>query len=257
MKFSAGLTNLGIEVSIGDGESQSPKPDPGANQAKPRKTYVYAHLDDAGKIFYIGKGEGRRAWSENRHFLWYRYVDKNLNGKYQVRILHDNLSPELAEEIEAAWIAHYSNDIVNWFNLARPIDYEALDRHNKLQATNRALIQKAKAQEKLNLALAAEMYVRAIDALAQYASINWESGIIGRLLDEHAQEYGLCGEIEALDRLTMCLAKLGRANEAANHVQRYFAMYRGDLERPATERIRKRVEKALARSRSGGPVAAQ
>jgi hypothetical protein len=253
MKFSARLTNLGIEVSVGEGDSQRPKPAADADQVKPRKMYVYAHLDDSGKIFYVGKGEGRRAWSEDRHFLWYRYVDKNLNGKYQVRILHDNLSQESAEEVEAAWIAHYSNDLVNWFNLGRPSDHEALDRHNKLQAVNRALIQKAKAQEKLNLARAAEMYVRAIDALAQYATINWESGIIGKLLDEHAQEFGVCGEIEALDRLTMCLIKLGRATEAANHVHRYFAMYRGDLGRSASERIRKRIEKALARSQSGKP----
>lgn len=250
MKLSTRVTNLGIEISLGTGDSpQRLKPATDADQANPRRSYVYAHLDDAGKIFYVGKGEGRRAWSTDRHPLWLRYVDKHLGGKYQVRVLKDDLSIQEAEEVEAAWIAQCSNDLVNWFNMGRATDYQALERYHKLRNTNRALIQQAKAIEKRDLAQAAKKYVQAIGAIPQYASISYEKGLVGKLVDEEAEEIGRSGEIEALDRLTMCLIKLERAAEAAQHVTGYFALYRRDLQLGASQRIAKRIEKALARAK--------
>lgn len=249
MKLSTRATNLGIEMSLGTGDSpQALKPARDANQANPRGRYVYAHMDDAGRIFYIGRGEGRRAWSNDRHPLWHRYVDKHLGGKFQVRILQDNLSAREAEEVEAAWIAQCPDGLVNWENMGRPTDFQALERYHKLRDANRSLIQQAKAHEKRDLAEAADMYVQAVEATAQYASINYEKGLVGKLLAEEAQEIGRSGEIEALDRLTMCLLKLRRSAEAANHADRYFAMYRRDLQLSAAQRIKKRIDKALARA---------
>jgi hypothetical protein len=212
---------------------------------------VYAHVDDAGNIFYVGKGEGRRAWSADRHPLWHRYVDKHLGGKYQVRILKDDLSVQKAEEVEAEWIAQCSDSLVNWQNIGRATDFQALDHSHKLRDANRLFIQEAKAHEKVNLAEAAQMYIQAIEAVARYASISYEKGLVGKLLDEEAQDIGRSGEIEALDRLTMCLVKLERSAEAASHVDRYFATYRRDLQLSAAERIRKRIEKALTRAAKG------
>lgn len=249
MKISTRLTNLGIEISLGTGERPKPlAPEKDVDQTNPRRTYVYAHMDDGGKIFYVGKGEGKRAWSTDRHPLWHRYVEEHLGGKYQVRILKDNLSAQQAEEVEAEWIAQCSDSLVNWQNMGRATDFQALDRYHRLRSANRALIQRAKAREKINLAEAAQMYVQAIEAAAQYVSISYEKGLVGKLLDEEAQDVGRSGEIEALDRLTMCLVKLGRSAEAASHVDRYFATYRRDLQLSAAQRIGKRIEKALVRA---------
>lgn len=249
MKLSIRATNLGIEISLGTRDSTQPlKPAMDADQANPRRNYVYAHMDDAGKIFYVGTGEGKRAWSTDRHPLWHRYVEKYLGGKYQVRILKDNLSLQEAHEVEAEWIAQCSDDLVNWINMGRAIDYQALDRYHKLRNTNRALIQQTKPIEKRDLAQAVNLYVQAIEATAQYASISYEKGLVGKLLDEEDAEIGRNGEIEALDRLTMCLIKLGRATEAATHVNGYFAVYRRDLQLSAAQRITKRIKKALART---------
>jgi len=118
MEFTIKPTNLGIELSLHNGKAPIPiEPSPDADQKYPRKYCVYAHLDNTGKVFYVGKGTGRRAWSTDRHPLWSRYVEKHLNGVYQVRILHDNLSEEEAEELEAEWIAQCSDTVVNWFNI--------------------------------------------------------------------------------------------------------------------------------------------
>ncbi len=248
MKLSTNLTNLGITISLVTDDSSRPlEAASNADQKQPRRSYVYAHLDETGKIFYVGVGNGRRAWSTDRHALWHRYVQKHLYGKYQVRILTDNHSMEEAEELEAAWIAQHASGLVNVQNMGRPLNYEAGERYHKLREANRALIQQAKSYEKHDLARAVSSYSRAIEAIAGYASTNIETDLFGKLLEEEAEELGRSGEIEALDRLTMCLIKLGRSSEAARNVNSYFTMYRRDLNLGVSKRIIKRIEKALAR----------
>ncbi len=251
MKITSRLTNLGIEFSLSSGDISKPLiPAADANQESPRRSYVYAHTDSAGKIFYVGKGERRRAWSTDRHPLWRRYVEKHLRGNYQVRILQDDLSAGQAEEVEAAWIAQCSDDLVNWVNMGRATDFQALERYHKLRDANRSLIQRAKAFEKRDMVQAIKMYTQAIEAIPGYAFIKYEKGLVGQLLREEADELGRSGEIEALDRLTMCLIKLKTPAEASEHAKSYFAMYRRDLEMAASQRIAKRIEKQAQR----GPV---
>jgi hypothetical protein len=66
--------------------------------------YVYGHYKaDDGKLFYIGKGNGRRAWrndSRNRH--WQNIVNKH---GLVVKIIEDNLTDEEAFEKERQLIA--------------------------------------------------------------------------------------------------------------------------------------------------------
>jgi len=245
------LSNRGIELRITFGESEPEKPlvpDPEAEQKRPRGHYVYAHTDSSGKVFYVGKGKERRAWSTERHPLWYRYTENHLGGQFNVLILHDNLSPEEADDLEASWIAQCSPDLVNWDNMGREMDYKAIERFHQLRNANRALIQNTKAIDKTDPEKAISEYVRAVDAIGEYASIVMEGGLVGQLLQEEDETYGRSGDIEALDRLTLCLTRLGRAEEAAAVAERYFALYRLDLQLRAADRIRKRVDKALARS---------
>jgi hypothetical protein len=248
LKFRTRLTNQGIEISVqGDDEVEQPlTPAPDADQEHPRRNYVYAHIDSSGKIFYVGKGVGRRAWSLDRHPIWSRYVEKHLGGVFQVRILQDNLSPEEAEQLESDWIAQCSPDLVNWSNMGRDIDLQANARYHALRDANRNLIKQAKATERADLEKATTMYLSAIKAIDEYESIVDERGLVGQLLREEKEEIGRRGEIEALDRLTMCLIKLNRPEEAAAHAKSYFALYRLDLERAAARRIAKRIEEALA-----------
>jgi hypothetical protein len=250
MKFTARVRNLGIELSLHDGDGPKPlKPAADASQENPRGSYVYAHMDSAGKIFYVGKGQGRRAWSRDRHPLWRRYVEKHLGGNYRICILQDNLSAGKAEEAEAAWMAQCSDDLINGVNVGRATDFQALERYHKLRDANRSLIQQGKAIEERDMAQAVKMYVQAIEAIREYAFINYEKGLVGQLLGEEADELGRSGQIEALDRLTMCLIKLERSAEAAQRANNYFALYRRDLQLAASRRIAKRIEKALVHTR--------
>ena len=91
------------------------------------------------------------------------------------------------------------------------------------------------------------MYIEAIEAIQFFAFIAQEKGLVGRLLKEEAEELGVYGEVDVLNRLTICLIKLGRPEEAAQHTDNYFVRYRRDLQREVANRIMKRVSKALAR----------
>jgi len=67
------------------------------------KFYVYVHTRATdGSIFYVGKGEGKRAWSKNRNKHW-----KNIATKhgYNVTILLNNLTEEQAFILEKQTIA--------------------------------------------------------------------------------------------------------------------------------------------------------
>ena len=54
------------------------------------------------------------------------------------------------------------------------------------------------------------------------------------------------GEVECLNRLTMCLCKLGKAEEAKAAMHEYFAAFPKDSELKSAEQVRRRIAKATS-----------
>ncbi len=232
MKYSLGANNDGITVAVGEHVSNRRVRNPAADQSQPKRNYVYAHLDESGTPFYVGKGIDRRAWTDDRHPLWHRYVEKHLNGKYSVAILEDDLTPDQAETL------------VNWINMSRPTDFKASTRYHVLRNANLAMFAEAKGKEKTNPEVAVLLYQQALHKLVDYASIQPDLGLVGKLIDDDITEYGLRGELQILDRLTLCLVRLGRGIEAKEAMTAYFAAYRRDAQLAGAQKIEQRVTKS-------------
>jgi hypothetical protein len=158
--------------------------------------------------------------------------------------LEDDLAPDQAEEIESLWIAQETETLINWVNMSRPTDFKAWARYHELRNANLALIAKAKGMEKTELDGAILLYKQSLQRLSEYAGIQPDLGLVGRLLDEEAVEFGLRGELQILDRLTLCLIRAGRSAEVKAVVTGYFESYRKDAQLSAAKKIEQRVVKA-------------
>lgn len=75
-----------------------------------REFYVYEHRRlDTGGAFYVGKGSGRRAWSDlNRNRHWRAIVKKS--GGFSVHLLAENLAEHWALDFECAIIEAYGRE---------------------------------------------------------------------------------------------------------------------------------------------------
>jgi hypothetical protein len=67
--------------------------------------YVYRHIRlDTKKPFYVGKGNGTRAWSTARNNIWKQI---SLNSGYRIEFVKKNLNEDEALKLEAALIKLY------------------------------------------------------------------------------------------------------------------------------------------------------
>jgi hypothetical protein len=245
VRLWAGITGEGISLRVSDAEPERLEPSQTASQVAPKRYYVYAHRRTDGVPFYIGKGVGRRAWDDARHALWQRYVASHLGGSYEVVILADDLTAEQAEALESKWIVQESETLVNWINFGRKTDLEAVGLFHKLQRENRERIAATRPLERSDPERAVANYYEALRSISAYANLKTEGGLVGALLEEQRAETGISGELVVLDRLTLCLVRLGRAVEAQSVAELYFKEYRSDEQLAAAAAVKKRVERAV------------
>lgn len=226
---------------IRPGRTIKPKagPEKRAAIARPTGFYVYAHKDQQGQIFYVGKGKGRRAWSTDRHDVWHRYVNERLGGVYSVEICSDRLTEAQAINLESALIDKYGSQLINWDNPGRDFDYQAIARYHKLRNANRQFIAETRPLESSDSEQAVDRYRRALLLMCEYESIVMEHGLVAELTTEIKN-----GDLNILDRLTLCLQQLGRFHEMTDEVERYFAKFPAARDRAVGKRIQARVEKA-------------
>jgi hypothetical protein len=79
-----------------------------AEKIIPQDFYVYLHRKaTTGEVAYVGKGQGKRAWSTVRNRYWHRVVKKH---GLIVEIVQDGLQEWFAFELEANLIALYGRE---------------------------------------------------------------------------------------------------------------------------------------------------
>jgi hypothetical protein len=206
-----------------------------------RVFYVYVHRDKTGNVFYVGKGQGHRAWSLERHPIWHHYVQTRLHGEYDVEIVRSNLLNSEAEELEGELVNQYGEHLVNWFNTGRQFDYEALERFHALRDPNKQFVAETRPLEKTDPHQAVERYQQAMRRMYEYESIVRERGLVAQLMSELG---GPAGDNTILDRLTLCLCKLGRTDEAMAIANKYYAHFPARRTQAAAGTVLRRIERA-------------
>jgi len=228
-----------------------------ADYAHLRRYYVYIHRDMHGKAFYVGKGKKTRAWDKERYEVWRRYVERYLNGRYSIEIAYDNLSELAALTMETAVmscfdfkkLANCDNPFIDpepWYSEER-WRRDAPGRHwSKICGCVRQAekIEKSQPESALTIYLDA---LTELDAWAQWAIDKEDPGDVRSLVSRDMLIEKRHGNLRIIDRLTSCLALMGRYAEAAAYADKYFAKYRFDAELREGIEIQRRVAALVGR----------
>ncbi|GMU48481.1 MAG: hypothetical protein AMXMBFR31_07070 [Candidatus Desulfobacillus denitrificans] len=201
--------------------------------------YVYFHRDGEGSIFYVGKGTDRRAWSTDRHPVWHKYVAERLGGTYSVEIHQDGLTESEAEALEERLIAKLGEQLVNWINPSRQFDYQALETYHRLRDANRRYVEDTKPIEVSDPEAAVERYRTAMTRMRGYEAMTLERGLISEL--GGGPDWG---DPNILNRLTLCLQKLGRYSEMISEANQYFSEFPSARNMSIGKQVIARVVKA-------------
>lgn len=239
----------------------------------PFRFYVYAHIDWEGKVFYIGKGTGERAWSTTRDHIWKRYVSERTFDIYSVEILEEDLTESEALSLEERLITEYRQQLVNWqggtfddpgpglgeslglYPPENPLSRRAMDeraaaifdlsrKYQALRAEARALAARAKDLQATNPEAALSLSARAFELERDYTAIHVPHPVP---LVEDLMLPSSCGDIPILHRHIQILKKLGRFADIVDAVDAYLAVHPDDRDRKAMQPILANRAAALAR----------
>jgi hypothetical protein len=211
--------------------------------------YVYAHCDREGTPFYIGVGWDKSAWSvERKSRLWHYYVCERLHGHYEVAILRSGLTADKADAYKEQLIEQYGEQLVNLEGNPYRSNTAACRRYYALRDANQRFIAETWPFERTDPGTAVARYREAIGKMREYESINVGEGLAGELfqaISTHPGEPGI------LNRLTLCLLRLGRIDEAIQEAEAYFAEFPDAREHGFGPQILRRVERARSKRERG------
>lgn len=125
---------------------------------------------------------------------------------------------------------------MNWSNPGREFDYQALQKYHKLRDENKLFVSETKVLETEAREEAIRRYRLALDRLRVYDNMTLETGLVAELTERRK-----IGDLEILDRLTLCLKKNNQSDEAREEAVRYFDEYTDSETSSIGRRVAKRV----------------
>ena len=211
-------------------------------RCKPGKFYVYTHKDKNGRVFYVGKGTGDRAYSRDRSPEWIEYLDKRSGGKFTVEIVRDGISEENALEIEDAVMKMHGVTIINRMNPHAPYDTTKFRAYCEAQKCFGETLKRA-----INFQNAKEFDNAISEFEAAYAhhldmvrNADYDLGARSSL---KSVAFAYHPTSALADGYSLVLAKAGRNLELIAFAERYFRDYAPPYNK-AEDTLRKRMEKA-------------
>jgi hypothetical protein len=129
---------FGVTFSLGKDDGEAAETDTSQAQSEPSlsirmgaggaldmpckagRFYVYRHRAPNGRVFYVGKGTGNRAWSKDRPPEHQQYVDRFCGGRYEVEVVRNGVSEDDALTLEDVLMQEHGATIINRQNLHAP-----------------------------------------------------------------------------------------------------------------------------------------
>lgn len=187
--------------------------------------YVYAHRDISGNIFYIGKGSGEYAWSWERPASWLMYVHLRSQSRFFVQILSYHQSNEEARNRALQLVQRYGPALINSDERVRAVAFTLrADFHAKHEALQ-SRYNEVKSLEEGHLKEAVEGYTEALHEAINFDQVMKNNALPTELLLRRERTTLTKVLLLILDRLTLCLRKLGDQEGMANAITDFEKRY--------------------------------
>ena len=121
------------------------------------------------------------------------------------------------------------------------MDYDAVGEYHRLNKANREFVKETRALERSEPTEAVGRYRRAITALCECRDLARTKGI---------EAYGLTlnqTDATPIDRLTRCLLKMGKTDEASSELEKFVEAFPNAREMTLVKTVRERVNRAQGR----------
>ncbi len=202
-------------------------------------------------VHKLQSGDGVSLWTkEHLDFINAYHYSSLPGGRPALRLLKAE-NPVLVEALDEDHkvfleFSETTNDQI-YLDLVQQVriryNPENLAIYHRLKNANKARTASAKAKEGYDPDMAVNLYLDAIEHIADYAKIQIHAGLSRELNERERMMSGTAGDIDILDRLTLTLCRAGKICEAKEAAQRYFSLYKLDVATTAGEKILKRVAK--------------
>jgi hypothetical protein len=203
--------------------------------------YVYAFVDEAGSVFYIGKGTGTRAHDADghRHGRLGYYVSEFWKDQYTVRILKSGLSNDDAELLEAMLFESFGDQLVNWAGnvgaMARTVTVaQARDTAKGFRTRARAAAAEGRLDEAESICREALSYLSKVESTEHEAELE-QLRQLGRAslaaradlkkLESDNIPHAPVAACEVFSDLTKYLCEAGKAEEASREIEEFTKRY--------------------------------
>lgn len=138
-----------------------------------------------------------------------------------------------------------STEPAEYENYSRRLDHGKAAKYHGMRSSAKLLQQQAKEMEATDIDRAIHSYQSALSLHMESAKVQI---FVATRPDNTLALFPQSGDIDCIDRLTLCLCKTDKASDAKDAMDEYFAAFPQDAALKAAEKVRKRVAKALSKA---------
>lgn len=208
-----------------------------------RECEVYGHFNTAGECFYIRTVHGDQSESPDKDPLWTFYTEQVLAGKYEIRLLDDEITYSKARAVKEQLLKKYAKTTLNRANPWRKCNAKAQERYQSLKGQIDTLMNSGKLVEKVKPDDALEAYRQALKLGEEQLELLLEDGLFGEIDRAYGKIHRCNQLVKAVDRITMVLCRNKRYDEAVATATDLFNRYPGTNLLTGAEKIRNRISK--------------